>query len=76
MKLKPLHPVLLLAQLTLLALGWLGVATAAPSELARHVMLGVISLGITRLGVLVAHRDRTGGNICLWRSDCRCEALD
>jgi cell division protein FtsW len=47
MKLKPLHPVLLLAQLTLLALGWLGVATAAPSELARHVMLGVISLGIT-----------------------------
>jgi cell division protein FtsW len=47
MKFKPLNPVLLLTQLTLLALGWLGVATASPSELTRHVMLGVISLGIT-----------------------------
>ncbi len=47
MKFKPLNPVLLLTQLTLLALGWLGVATASPSELTRHVMLGLVSLGIT-----------------------------
>jgi cell division protein FtsW len=47
MKFKPLHPVLLLTQLTLLALGWLGVATASPSELSRHFILGLVSLAIT-----------------------------
>jgi cell division protein FtsW len=47
MNFKPLNPVLLLTQLTLLALGWLGVATVSPSELTRHVILGLVSLGIT-----------------------------